>query len=439
MRRELAILMSIIISITFFASGSWGKEHLVSTSLELQNALTEAEENREDDIIKIAQGTYSGNFSFWSTRGDSITLLGGYTADFSARVVNPSNTILDGGGIDTVTSIANTTNGGNVHIEGLTIRNGHYSGDRSRSGGLEVSSWSETDSAGYIKIIKNIITGNTSNKNGGGAFVYNDSGPSYQQGDVIFENNIIKGNTAGFHGGGIYVYYVEDTGPAGNIIFKDNIVMDNNATNYSAGGIMIHISYTGDPKVDPHVLITNNFIVKNTAGAYAGGCMIGGHPTSSSIITNNTISENAASGSFDHGGGLYISGEDNIGLYNNIIWGNTAVVSGADIYLEGSIIANGYNNNYSDMEGSWTNSGDNIDANPHFYNPNGDDYRLRSYSPCIDAGINTAPALPTADYDGDERVLDGNKDGIATVDIGADEYVWMPMAMPWMPPLLLDY
>jgi len=40
--------------------------HYVSTSEELQSALTEAQDNAMDDVIHIAQGTYVGNFVYAS-------------------------------------------------------------------------------------------------------------------------------------------------------------------------------------------------------------------------------------------------------------------------------------------------------------------------------------------------------------------------------------
>lgn len=35
--------------------------------------------------------------------------------------------------------------------------------------------------------------------------------------------------------------------------------------------------------------------------------------------------------------------------------------------------------------------------------------------------------LPAEDFDGDPRILDGDADGKDDVDIGADEFVWVPL------------
>jgi hypothetical protein len=51
-----------------------------------------------------------------------------------------------------------------------------------------------------------------------------------------------------------------------------------------------------------------------------------------------------------------------------------------------------------------------------------DYYHLDRLSACIDAGDNDAPALPPADFDGNPRVVDGNGDDSAFVDMGAYEY-----------------
>ena len=53
---------------------------------------------------------------------------------------------------------------------------------------------------------------------------------------------------------------------------------------------------------------------------------------------------------------------------------------------------------------------------------------MRHASPAIDAGDNTAPQLPALDLDGAARIVDGNFDGTARVDMGAYEYFNAPPA-----------
>ena len=49
------------------------------------------------------------------------------------------------------------------------------------------------------------------------------------------------------------------------------------------------------------------------------------------------------------------------------------------------------------------------------------DYHLQPISPCIDTGDNSAADLPATDIDGLPRIIDGDNNSSATVDMGADE------------------
>ena len=50
------------------------------------------------------------------------------------------------------------------------------------------------------------------------------------------------------------------------------------------------------------------------------------------------------------------------------------------------------------------------------------DLRLQKGSPVIDAGDNMYISGVLTDMDGKERIVDGNRDGTPTVDMGAYEY-----------------
>jgi len=86
-----------------------------------------------------------------------------------------------------------------------------------------------------------------------------------------------------------------------------------------------------------------------------------------------------------------------------------------------------HNDVYSATGTAWTavcdhtsNPG-NISADPLFLSGSNNDFHLSQGSPAIDSGDNSAASLPTADYDNNPRISDGNGDSVATVDLGAFE------------------
>ena len=104
-------------------------------------------------------------------------------------------------------------------------------------------------------------------------------------------------------------------------------------------------------------------------------------------------------------------------IYNNIIWGNTAPVSGGDVWLSGTGQKKLFDYNDADsIYGVFDIAQNNIDLSPQFFNPIAGDYHTQSTSPCKAAGSISAPSLPATDLDGNPRVLSGK------VDMGCYEF-----------------
>ncbi len=108
----------------------------VGTSSELTNALTIAESNGEDNVIRITQGTYLTNgitsFTYQAEGNQSLTLSGGWY-NFSplpnpcfSQSINPLDTVLDGNNLTKVLHLSNQPNKPNtdITIENITISNG---------------------------------------------------------------------------------------------------------------------------------------------------------------------------------------------------------------------------------------------------------------------------------------------------------------------------
>ena len=79
----------------------------------------------------------------------------------------------------------------------------------------------------------------------------------------------------------------------------------------------------------------------------------------------------------------------------------------------------------SDIEGGWDGAGI-IDVPPMFVGPALLDYHLQVGSPCVDTGSNAGAS--THDYEGQPRPYDG--DGVATADMGADEFWYYEVYLP---------
>jgi len=364
----------------------------ISTEQELQTALLQAKGNGEDDVIRIVQGTYTGNFVYSSYENYSLTIEGGYTSGCATRELNPANTVLDGGQAGTVL-VLSCNQSVDIKVEGLTVQNGKTVSNPN-GGGLYVYT-----NKGDITLTDNIINGNSTTGYGGGVYVsgattvmltsntITNNSTSHIGGGfsvfgspiVTFTNNTIRNNSG--NGGGVNIeagttvtlndnliennistigapdsagglrvstqtlYLTNNTivhnqtggggggvgtlGGGGIAVLKNNFIYKN-TTNGVGGGVQLRGGFS-------NIILTNNIIADNTAVLNGGGLYI---YRNTFTLTNNTLSGNIAQG---NGGGIWVelyADSDFINIYNNIIWNNSAV-KGGDLYVN-----NDANNNY---------------------------------------------------------------------------------------------
>lgn len=425
----------------------------VSDAAGLQAALTQAATNGEDDIIRIVQGAYVGNFVYASFEAKALTIKGGYTSDCASRTIDPANTVLDGNQAGNVLVIS-TDKATSAKINGLTFQNGVAS--NGNGGGLYFKT-----SGGNLEIDGCVFTGNSADS-GGGLYT--------QNGTATMTNNAFIENYAPFRGGGVYAQN-------GTVTFTGNIFIDNSADDayYGGGGvyaekgtfILINNSLTGNSALfmgggmyaeNGTFILINNSFTGNSAGHDGGGVSVYDRSKSATLtLINNVFSGNSSKSI----GGVYaraikgtlaltfvnnvfyanqgnswgtvrvvLESPDSIArIYNNIFWMNfgndaTDLVIGND--GDGDFLPSPVELFNNDFDQSATGTHIQIPfpidpsnlnkVDPLFANAASGDLHLSAGSPCINAGNNAAPELPTTDKDGNPRIVEGK------VDMGAYEY-----------------
>ncbi|GAI29983.1 unnamed protein product, partial [marine sediment metagenome] len=210
-----------------------------------------------------------------------------------------------------------------------------------------------------------------------------DDGISCDNGcDVIVHNCIIERND----GEGVYDY------EPSSAVITNNIIRWNGS----------HGVYYYSMGVDD-AAIKNNWIHNNGTDNNGHGIYIDSALQNTVVVRNNTVVNN------DSYGISSSRAVDDIRISNCIIWDND----------DGQL----YNctATYSCIENGDTSNG-NINDDPCFVDdtdPN--DYHLSSDSLCIDKGNLSGNYDDETDIDGEDRLIDGDANGTARVDMGADE------------------
>ena len=372
------------------------------------------------DIVSSGQtviarpGTYLENINF---KGKNITVASNFLNTKADADIN--NTIIDGGQNGSVVTITSGENNG-AKLIGFTIQNGKAG----TGGGIQVN---ESSPSLTNLIIKNNVS-NGSWPGGGGGININSWVPLKDP--TILNNLLVSNNNTAGEGGGIFIHM--------SSVDLQNTKIINNSSNGNGGGLSAW---------DPNFVngINKVYIIGNKSAERGGGAFFSGNISSSddninnirryvsitnSIIANNSVldgncgwAHNGGGISAEYmntdiinstivnnyggpiGGGIFYSGyfnpdnnkANNINIINTVFYGNKTEWFSPQINLNSNANAN---ISYSDIEG--LNSGGisidstanifglgNIDSDPLFTNPAGNDYSVSNLSPVANSGINS--------------------------------------------------
>jgi len=386
--------------------------------------------SEDGDTILVQPGTYYENI-YLGFRIITLASLFVTTGDTSYI----TQTVIDGNQSGSVITCLLWSG----EINGFTIQNGvpndpNFTFD---GGGIYLA---------YImvgtntSILRNLIVQNNSEaEKGGGIYCYGN--PQFDPDTIIMENVTLQGNKA-HNGKGIYCDHIHP-------IISNSNICNNSDLGDGGGAYFINCDPT----------ITNTIIASNEAHGISTPARGGGiyFENSKPVIQNLVLTDNYPDGIYARNSEISIS---NATISNNSWIGIKCYQS--DISLTNTILCTHENYQiecstsnisvlYSNIEGGesgiqlmygstlvWSEG--NIDLDPLFLGVSDHPYQLSSGSPCIDVGTpdTIGMNIPITDMLGNERVWDGNGDGVAIIDMGAYEFGSLPVNIEYLSPVEYD-
>ncbi|MCB0807214.1 MAG: hypothetical protein KDC05_15560 [Bacteroidales bacterium] len=201
----------------------------------------------------------------------------------------------------------------------------------------------------------------------------------------------------------------------GNCMLQNSVVSNNQISSTANSGYLAGMgtAISEGGGINGFGTIINCLVISNSAHAEVGGianaCEARGGGVFGNSIQNSSIANNSIEADYELiGSGVAAS----LGVKNSIVFNNTG--SNSHLTCNGQV-------SYCNVEGGFPGTG-NINIDPGFAGSGDTPWELAGSSPCIDAGSEETTGLLPTDLAGKQRILDGNLDGEAVVDMGAYEY-----------------
>jgi len=292
----------------------------------------------------------------------SLTLRGGYNADFTTHAPQTYRTVLRPGltggagrGVLVAPFVAATLEDLHIVDGSATGQGGRLSGSTLYDTGGGIYALGAPTYLDALLVIRNCtIAGNVAARAGEAGY----GGGVYLDGrtNAVLEGNVIYGNRAAeqhtqltSEGGGVYARYSNGVRLTNNAIY-DNVAASEGYITYGGGVSLYELR---DPTVQGNRISGN---VATTAGqnGYGGGLYL--WYVTGGIVSGNVISGNVAGGSeVGAGGGVSLYSSNGIALRQNLIYANVAAYTAtaetscgggvriagpsSDIVLENNVIA----------------------------------------------------------------------------------------------------
>jgi hypothetical protein len=409
--------------------------------------------------IQITENTIDGNDA--GIQGQGVAYGGGIftsTFGYGTEEILISNNLVRN---NSATGVAGNSHGGgvwagstayytadhSVAVEGNTM-SGNTAGT---GGGIEASStvWDmDSDATVDVVVKNNVITANTARTDdllgigAGLSAVLSSARTSVPGIAFVVNNNSIIENESDFVGAGALLRVISDAEdflppvddqliPAtATLDFSNNLIALNESSNVLSdavgGGLMVFLQSFADG-AQSIANLNLNTIADNTSQVSSGGIefesytgfdtqFIGGQGRAILNINSSIVTSNSG---FGLGGPVpQDEGIFTPGLAAGDTGNQNVFVSYSDFDVNGQ--------NVEDWMPAYVaftvpNDIEYISEDPQFVAP-GSDYHILSSSPVVDAGDPVPPAgTPSTDIDGETRIVDGNNDGEARLDMGVDE------------------
>ena len=303
----------------------------------------------DGDIILVAPGVYRENINFY---GKNITL----------KAETPFTAIIDGQYyMNTIRFVSDESR--RAKLSGFIIRNG----DARTGGGIYIDDASPT--------IENCrIEDNAAELYGGGLYISGVSSP-------LLISTTVQNNQSNGSGGGIYCYQSTPT-------LSQSIITQNES---QLNGGAIYIAGNANPNLH-NMLIYDNFARYNGGAIAVNAASVG--------MKHCTVIDNNAG----EGIALYVekvTSPNQVVVQNSIFWQTDEMAyhviasdNNSDIQVTGS--------NIFQKSGAYPGT-NNINLDPKFVNPETNNFRIKTDSECLNAGLDLGTEALTIDHEGFPR------------------------------------